>query len=123
MDNTCPDNSGRAQRCIKASRAERLPHPTYSPDLTPIDFFLFKHIKRKPSDYSCENQEALLNAIAEIFTGVDQEVLLCVCESWVNRLKWVIKHEGKYHKKQRKNKRRFFKIGRTNGRTRTDGWI
>jgi hypothetical protein len=33
--NAAPHNSRRAQRCIETSRAERLPHPVYSPDLPP----------------------------------------------------------------------------------------
>jgi hydrogenase maturation factor len=94
MDNARPHNSGPAQRCLEISRAERLPHPACSPDLIPSDFFLSGYIKEKSSDCDCESQEDLLNAITEIFTGVDQEVLLCVFESWVNGLKWVIKHEG-----------------------------
>jgi hypothetical protein len=38
-----------------------------------------------------------LNVVTEIFTGVDQNVLLSVFESWAKRLKWVIKHERRYH--------------------------
>jgi hypothetical protein len=68
MDKARPHNSGRAQRCIEASRAKRLPHLAYSPDLTPTDFF-FGHIKFKLSDYNCEIREDVLVAITEIFTG------------------------------------------------------
>jgi histone-lysine N-methyltransferase SETMAR len=42
MDNGHPHNSRRAQRCVRASGAESLPHPAYSPDLAPDDFFLFR---------------------------------------------------------------------------------
>jgi hypothetical protein len=94
IDNVHPHNSGRAQRCIEASRAESLPHPAYSPDQTPGDFNLSGNITGKSYNYNCENREEFLNAITEIFTGVDQEMLPSVFESWVNRLKWVIKHEG-----------------------------
>jgi hypothetical protein len=48
-------------------------------------------------------------------TRADQEVLPSVFESWVNRLMWVIKHEGTYYVKSRKNKRHFLKIGRKGG--------
>jgi hypothetical protein len=78
MDNARPHHSGRSQRCVEASRAERLSHPAYSPDMTPNDFFLFGYIKGKPSDYNFESREDLLNAITEIFTGINQEVLLSV---------------------------------------------
>jgi hypothetical protein len=65
MNNVRRHNSGRAQRYIEASRAERRPHPAHSPDLAPSDFFLFGCIKGKLSDYNCKNQENLLNAITQ----------------------------------------------------------
>jgi hypothetical protein len=96
MENVRSHNSGRAQRCIEASRAERLPHPAYSPGLAPSDFFLFGDIKGKLFNYTCESLEELVNASTEIFAGADDEVLPAVFESMANGLKWVIKHEGKY---------------------------
>jgi hypothetical protein len=62
----------------------------------PSNFF-FGDIKGKLSDCNCESREDVLNAITEMFTVVDDEVLLSVFESWANRLKLVIKHQGKYH--------------------------
>jgi hypothetical protein len=66
-------------------------------DQAPSDFFLFGYIKGIPSDYSCESPEDFLNTINEIFIGIDQEVLLSVFESRVNRLNWMIKQEGKHY--------------------------
>jgi hypothetical protein len=76
-----------------------LPHLAYSPGSAPGDFSLFGHIKRKPSDYNCEIRKDPMNAVTEIVTEADQEVLLTVFESWLNRPKWVIKHEGEYYTK------------------------
>jgi hypothetical protein len=81
MDNARPHNSQRAQRCIDASRTEPLPHAACSPDLAAGDFFIFTYFKGKPSDYNYKSREDLLNVITEIFTGVDQEVVLNVLES------------------------------------------
>jgi hypothetical protein len=78
MGNACPHNSGRAQRCIEASRAECLPHPAYNQGLAANDFFLFGYLKGNLSDDNCERREDLLSAITEIFTGIDQEMLLIV---------------------------------------------
>jgi hypothetical protein len=39
-------NSERAQRCIEASRAERLLHPANNPDMTLSDFFGFRWMPR-----------------------------------------------------------------------------
>jgi hypothetical protein len=43
--------------------------------MSPDDFFLFEYPKGKSSDYNCESP---LNAITEILTGVDQEVLQAI---------------------------------------------
>jgi hypothetical protein len=56
-----------------------------------------------------------LNAITEIFTLVDQKVLLSIFESWVNRPKWAVNHNRKYYTKSRKNKKHFFTIGKKTG--------
>jgi hypothetical protein len=92
--NAPPCNSGRAQRCIEAPRAERLPHPAYSPDLAPSNFILVGYIKVKSSDYGGGSREDLLKVITEIFTGVDPDVLLSVFESRVNRVKWASQARG-----------------------------
>jgi hypothetical protein len=99
VDNAGLHNLGRVQRCIQASRAERRPDPDYSADLAPGDFFLFGSIKGRVSDCNFEGPEDLLSAITDIFTGVNQGVLLNAFEPWVNWLKWVIKHKGKCHTK------------------------
>jgi hypothetical protein len=95
MDNSRPHNSGWVEKCIEASRAERLPHPAYSPDLAPSAFFLFGYIKGKLSDYNCESREEPFTAVTEIVTRIHQEVPLSVFESCANRPKWAIKHVGK----------------------------
>jgi hypothetical protein len=86
MDNARPDNLGRVQSRIEASRTERLPRPAYSPGVASSDFLLFGAIKGKLSDYGYESRDDLLNATAEISTGFNQEVLLSVFESGLNRL-------------------------------------
>jgi hypothetical protein len=118
MDNALPQSSVRSQRRIGASRVEYLPHPGYSSDLAPSDFIRFGCIKGKPSDYNDQRRKDLLNAIIKFFTGIDQEMLLSVSKSWINRIKCVIKHDGKYYTrygKTRDNSLRFTeKLGYTN---------
>jgi hypothetical protein len=45
LDNARPDNSKQSQEYIQASKAKHLPHPVYSTDLAPSDFFLFGYLK------------------------------------------------------------------------------
>jgi hypothetical protein len=99
MDNARPHNSGRAQECIRTSKAERLSHPAYSPDLAPSNFFLFGYLKEKLTDYNCETREQLKEAIIEIFNEIPQDALVSVFMLCMKRLRWVIKHEGEYFRK------------------------
>jgi hypothetical protein len=89
------------------------------PRPSPSGFFPFGCIKGKLSHCNSENRKDLLNAITEILNGMNQEVLLSVFEPWTNRPKWEIKREAKYSTKKRKKKRLLFKIGKENGRRRT----
>jgi histone-lysine N-methyltransferase SETMAR len=70
MDNARPHNSGSSRNCIQSARAERLPHPPYSPGLAPSDFFFFGYIKEELTDYDCRTREELKSAIIEIFNQI-----------------------------------------------------
>jgi hypothetical protein len=74
---------GRAPERIRASKAERLPHPAYSPDLAPSDFFLFEYLKDKLTETNYETQEQLKEAIIGIFTEMPQDALVSVFISWM----------------------------------------
>jgi hypothetical protein len=104
VDDARPHNSEPAQRCIKASRAKRLPHPVCSPELAPRNSFLFGYLERKLSDYIYESRENLVNTLTEFLIGISQEVMPNVFESWVNRPKWVIKYERKYYTQERQGR-------------------
>jgi hypothetical protein len=47
LDKARVHNSRSSQKYIQAFKAERLPHPTYSPDTAPSDFFRFGAIKKR----------------------------------------------------------------------------
>jgi hypothetical protein len=71
-----------------------MPHPAYIPDFAPSDFFLFGYIKRQFTEYNIPDRQSLKNAITRIFDKIGQETLIAIFETWINRLKWVIEHEG-----------------------------
>ena len=47
LDNCKAHNSKHPDEEIQLLGFKRAPHPPYSPDLAPSDFFLFDHVKRK----------------------------------------------------------------------------
>jgi hypothetical protein len=89
MDNARPHNAGRPTECLQAQKIQRIPHPAYSPDLTPSDFFLFGYIKQKLTEYDIPDRKNLKSGITYIFHEIGQETLMTVLETWTNRLEWV----------------------------------
>jgi hypothetical protein len=69
-------------------------HPVCSPDLAPIDFFLFGYIQGKLIECDIPGQQSLQSAITHIFDEIGQETFMAVFETWINRLESVRKHEG-----------------------------
>jgi hypothetical protein len=69
-------------------KIQRIPHPAYSPDVAPNDFFLFGYIKRKLTEYNIHDRQSLQSAIADIFDEIGQKTLMAVFETWINRLEW-----------------------------------
>jgi transposase len=70
------------------------PHPPYSPDLTPSDFFLFGYVKERLKEMVFPSYEELLDVIGEVVTGIELETLTAVFEHWMERLEWVSKNNG-----------------------------
>ncbi len=82
---------------LQQTRTHVLPHPPYSPDLTPSDFFLFARMKKNLCGVTFPN-------IRELQQRVDQELgLITAAEfhhamtvSWTNRLRKCVAAQGDY---------------------------
>jgi hypothetical protein len=48
------------------------PHPPYSPDLAPSDFYLFGYVKRCLADLSFEDADQLLAAVEGVLEGIEK---------------------------------------------------
>jgi hypothetical protein len=77
-------------------KIQRIPCPAYNPDLTPSGLFLFSYIKRKLTEYDIPDGYSLKSAITHIFDETEQEALITVFETWINRFEWVREHERDY---------------------------
>jgi hypothetical protein len=51
------------------------PHPAYSLNLVPSDFFLFGHVKQLLSGCQFANQDSLLQAVSDILAGIEKVTL------------------------------------------------
>ena len=99
LDNCRVHNSQYTQKEMEKSRFERTPHPPYSPDIAPSDFFLFGYVKRKLIGHSFQTREALYQAIKSIIDGIRYSKRWEVFDAWATRCKWVYDHDGEYFQK------------------------
>ena len=54
----------------------KLPHPPYSPDLAPSDYWLFTHLKHHLKGRRFETKEDLRDATSEYLTSLDPSFFL-----------------------------------------------
>ncbi|OHS93101.1 histone-lysine N-methyltransferase SETMAR-like protein [Tritrichomonas foetus] len=95
-DNAKPHVAKIVKKYINENSLESVPHPAYSPDLAPSDFFLFGTIKEKVKGIVFESPSHLIQTIVQIFNEIPSETLFSVFAEWQNRLKKVIDANGDY---------------------------
>jgi hypothetical protein len=72
------------------------PHPPYSPDLAPSDFFLFGYVKRTLQGSEFQTVEELLAAVVGILNAIPTETLNSTFHEWIRRLQPCIDTDGEY---------------------------
>jgi transposase len=95
-DNAAPHKAGIVTEYLKEKRIKLLPHPPYSPDLAPCDFYLFPKIKHELGGKSFNSIENLSRAIQAIVDAIPKEEYYKSFQNWQNRLKKCIEVEGEY---------------------------
>ena len=99
LDNCKVHNSKMTMEEIQKIQFKRVPHPAYSPDVAPSDFYLFGRVKKRLEGFEFESPLEVFDKIIEIFDGNSYEERLTVFQEWQNRLDFVRIHNGKYYKK------------------------
>lgn len=95
-NNAAPHKAAIVTEYLQSERIELLPHPPYSPDLAPCDFFLFPRIKKELKGKSFNNIENLAKAVQAIVDGIPKEEYENSFQSWQNRLQRCIEFNGEY---------------------------
>jgi hypothetical protein len=93
LNNARPHNARRSIEYLHAKRASR--YRTWltvrtSHEVTSSSLAL----KRKLAEYDIRDRHNLRGAITHIFDEIEQETHITVFETWINRLEWVVEHEG-----------------------------
>jgi hypothetical protein len=77
-------------------KVKRLARPLYSPDLSPYNFRFFAWAKTASQNRRFADVDALREALTDLLGSVTFEELQSVFPNWIERLKWVIRHNGAY---------------------------
>jgi hypothetical protein len=71
-----------------------VPHPPYSPDLAPLDFYLFGYVKRCLEDLLFEDADQLLAAVKGVPEGIEKVTMQAVFLERMDRLKKCVAANG-----------------------------
>lgn len=96
LDNCKIHNSIHTQTEISKTVFKRAPHPPYSPDIAPSDFFLFGYVKEKLSGKCYHEREDLFEEICSIIASIPYQMKVDTFDHWAFRCKWVSTNNGEY---------------------------
>ena len=98
-DNAPSHTAGKTMTFIQRNNIELLPHPPYSPDLAPCDFFLFPKLKEILRGKSYKTDNDLITASGNALKQLTKESLLPVFEKWCDRMRKCVEKQGDYVEK------------------------
>jgi hypothetical protein len=94
MDNSMCHNGRKISLELEHNKIERAPHPVYSPDISPCDFWMFGFLKEKLQEEELSTSDEIIEVIATIWNYVTFEELQSVFSEWIQRSTRVIEHGG-----------------------------
>jgi hypothetical protein len=99
MDNSMCRNGHHVVDELRRLKILRTLHPPYSPAISLCDFWMFGDFKGKVKDGHLQGPEEILAAFQELQDNITFEELQMIFESWRDRLRWIIEHNGEYFHK------------------------
>jgi histone-lysine N-methyltransferase SETMAR len=91
-DNARPHAAKLSTQYFNENRIKSAPHPPYSPDLRPSDFYSFWYVKKCIAGLSFQDADRLLAALE----GVEKVTFQAVFLEWMDRLRKCIIANGEY---------------------------
>ena len=95
-DNASAHKCALVQDFLETEKVVQLPHPPYSPDLSPIDFFLYPLMNKTLSGRRFYSRSALGSAIFQCLQGIPKETNFSAFTEWISRLEKCISAKGEY---------------------------
>lgn len=94
FDNAPPHRNSIVNNYLAERSFTVIPHPAYSPDLAPCDFWLFGFIKHQLKTYS--DEKSLKDGVTQILNDIPEKMYRKSFENWIERMKLCIKYGGDY---------------------------
>lgn len=98
-DNARPHTAARTLDFLAESEMQLLPHPPYSPDLAPNDFFLIPEVKKHLRGKRYDSPEAAVTAMNQILDDMPKELFVKCFDDWFFRMHKCIDAKGCYFEK------------------------
>lgn len=97
MDNAPTHNAGYTLTLLRILGWTRVPHPPYSPDLSPCDFWLFARVKKDIRGIRFANVAALKEAVEDQIAAIPSaEYKRAILQSWPKRWRKCSVEQGNY---------------------------
>jgi hypothetical protein len=74
----------------------QIPHPPYSSDIDPCDFFLFWYLKHKFQGCFYDSADELFSAITDLMRNLEKSFLHRVFDEWISHLHLVVESGGEW---------------------------
>jgi histone-lysine N-methyltransferase SETMAR len=96
FDNATVHTARCTQEFMRENRMRRAPHPPFSPDLAPSDFYLFGKVKTALRGQIFEEENELVAAVREVLATISRDELESVFADWLRRLDECVQKNGDY---------------------------
>lgn len=96
QDNARPHTAKVTRQKIHSLSWEILPHPPYSPDISPTDYHLFRSLDNPMGNKCFENRQELENDLQQFFSSKDTSFYRDGIYHLLNRWQKVIDSDGNY---------------------------
>ena len=95
-DNASSYKAMKTREFLEENGLEELPHPPYSPDLAPCDFWLFLCIKKYLKGRIFSSNEEVELALSDILGDIEESEFMQALDRWFYRMDRCIKVGGEY---------------------------
>ena len=93
-DGASPHDNQEVRYYLSEAGVGLIPHPAYSPDLSPCDYWLNDYIKRNLEDYT--DEKSLIKAVSKIVKNIPREEYKKTFDKLKERMQLCIDNNGEY---------------------------